>query len=103
MIYVKILGTKRPQRYAVRRTVVAARDELLRENHGLELNTTEVKDLLEIQCYTQVFIYPSLVINEKLVCVGRFPKKDEILSWFHEAIQLEATNLESDGQSINRR
>jgi hypothetical protein len=69
---------------------VAAWDELLRENPGLELNTMEMKDLLEIQRYTQVFIHPSLVINEQLECVGRFPKKYEILDWFQQALQEEA-------------
>jgi hypothetical protein len=90
MIQVKILGTKTPQRYAVRRAVVAAWNELIREHPGLELGTVEVKDVLEIQRYTQVFIYPSLVINEQLVCVGRFPKKCEILGWFKQALQTEA-------------
>jgi hypothetical protein len=90
MIQVKILGTKSPQRYAVRRAVVAAWNELICEHIGLELNTVEVKDLSEIQRYTQVFIYPSLVINEQLVCVGRFPKKCEILGWLKQALLTEA-------------
>jgi len=30
---------------------------------------------------------PSLVVNEKLVCVGRFPKKDETIGWIKEAIE----------------
>ena len=90
MIHVKILGTRSPQRYAVRRAVLAAWYELLHEHPGLHLNTVEVKDQLEIQHYTQVFIYPSLVINEKLVCVGRFPKKDDILVWFQQALHSEA-------------
>ena len=90
MIQVKILGLKSPQRYAVQRAVLAAWDELLHEHPGLELSTVEVKDVLEIQRYTQVFIYPSLVINEKLVSVGQFPKKCEILGWFQEALHSEA-------------
>ena len=90
MIHVKILGTKKSQRYAVQRAVVAAWDELLHEHPELDLNIVEFKDLLEIQNYTQVFIYPSLVINEQLVCVGRFPKKYEILGWFQQALQAEA-------------
>ena len=85
-ISVKILGTKSPQRYAVRRAVLAAWNELLREHPGLELDILELKELLEIQRYTQVFVYPSLVVNEQLVCVGRFPSKDEILSWFQQAL-----------------
>jgi hypothetical protein len=30
-----------------------------------------------------------LVVNGKLVCVGRFPKKGEIVAWFREAIEGE--------------
>ena len=37
--------------------------------------------------YTAVMILPSLVVNEKLVCVGRFPKKDEIVGWLQEAVE----------------
>ncbi|MCX6036735.1 MAG: thioredoxin family protein [Chloroflexi bacterium] len=85
-IGVKILGYKTPQRYAVRRAVLAAWNELLREHPGLELDILELKELLEIQRYTQVFVYPSLVVNEQLVCVGRFPKKEEIISWLCQAL-----------------
>jgi hypothetical protein len=90
MIRVKILGTKSPQRYAVRRAVVAAQNSLLDEHPGQEVEITEIKDLQDIERYTAVFIYPSLVINKKLVCVGRFPKKCEILGWFQQALQMEA-------------
>ncbi len=89
MIHVIILGTRSPQRYAVRRAVVAAQNSLLDEHPGLEVEITEIKDLQGIQHFTQVFIYPSLVVNEQLVCVGRFPKKDEILAWFQQALQAE--------------
>ena len=78
-ISVKILGLKSRQRYAVRRAVLAAWNELLHEHPGSELDILELKELLEIQPYTQVFVYPSLVVNEQLVCVGRFPSKNEIL------------------------
>ena len=87
-ISVKILGLKSRQRYAVRRAVLAAWNELLHEHPGLELDIVELKELLEIQRYTQVFVYPSLVVNEQLVCVGRFPSKDEILIWFQQALIL---------------
>ncbi len=89
-ISVKILGRKTPQRYAMRRAVLAAWNELVSEHPGLEIDIVEVNDLLKIQRYTQVFIYPSLVVNEQLVCVGRFPSKDEILIWFQQALQEEA-------------
>jgi len=85
-IGVKILGHNIPQRYAVRRAAPAAWNELLREHPGLELDIVELKDLLEIQRYTQVFVYPSLVVNEQLVCVGRLPKKEESISWLRQAL-----------------
>jgi len=34
-----------------------------------------------------VVIYPSLAVNDWLVCVGRFPNQDEILVWFQQALQ----------------
>jgi len=40
-----------------------------------------LKDLLEIQCYTQVFGYPSLLVNEQPVDVEVFSKQEEIISW----------------------
>ncbi|MCJ7584600.1 MAG: thioredoxin family protein [Anaerolineales bacterium] len=88
MINVKILSYKNPQRYAVKRTIIAAQNVLCREYPGLEVSVTEVKELSEIEKITQVVILPSLVVNEKLVCVGRFPKKDEVISWLQEALQL---------------
>ena len=85
-ISVKILGLKSRQRYAVRRAVLVAWNELLHEHPGSELDILELKELLEIQPYTQVFVYPSLVVNEQLVCMGRFPSKDENLIWLQQAL-----------------
>jgi hypothetical protein len=85
-IGVKILGSKSPQRYAVRRAVVAAQVALCTEYPGLLVDISEVRDIAEIEKITPVFIYPSLVVNDKLVCVGRFPKKGEILVWFQQAL-----------------
>lgn len=86
MINVKILSYKRAQRYAVNRTLIAAQ-EVLRERYpDFEIVLTEVKDVSEMLEYTDVIILPSLVVNNKLVCVGRFPKKDEVIRWFQEAI-----------------
>jgi hypothetical protein len=87
VINVKILSYKSPQRYAVRRTLLAAEDELRNTYPGLEISVTEVKELSEMEKFTAVVILPSLVVNEKLVCVGRFPKKGEIVTWFREAIE----------------
>jgi len=87
MVNVKILGYKSPQRYAVKRTLVAAQNELQKTHPDLELAVAEVKTLSEIDKITHVFILPSLVVNEKLVCVGRFPHKEEVIGWLQEALQ----------------
>jgi hypothetical protein len=87
VVRVKILGTKSPQRYAVRRAVLAAQECLLAEHPGLQVEITEVKDSQEIQRYTTIFIYPSLVIDEQLVCSGRFPRREEVADWLHRALE----------------
>jgi hypothetical protein len=86
MIQVKILSYKQPQRFAVKRTLQAAHSELRKTYPDLAVELTEVKLLADIEAYTNAIILPSLVINEKLVCIGRFPKKDEIIAWLEEAL-----------------
>ena len=86
MVRIKILGYKSPQRYAVRQAVIAARNELRKTLPELELSITEIKDIVEIEEYTSVVSYPSLMINDKLVSTGLFPKKDEVIRWLQEAI-----------------
>jgi hypothetical protein len=81
MIHVKILGHKTPQRYAIRRVVVAAQSELLREHPGLEVEIMEIKDSQEILRFTPVIGFPSLMVNGILVCTGRYPRKDEVVGW----------------------
>ena len=51
------------------------------------LQIEEFTTSTEIMRYTPVTVYPSLVINERLVCVGRFPKKEEVLSWLRDAFE----------------
>ena len=85
MITVKILSYKRPQRYAVKQTLKAAVLELRKSLPGLELVIEEVQTIAEMEKYTPVVILPSLVVNERLVCVGRFPKKDEVIKWLQQA------------------
>ncbi len=87
MIYVKILSYKRPQRYAVNRTLQAAAEDVRDIYPGVEIKVTDVKELSQMEKYTDVLILPSLVVNEKLVCVGRFPKKGEVVAWLQQAIE----------------
>ena len=89
-ISVKIPGHKTPQRYSVRRAVLAAQAALSQEYPDLLLEIVEVRDISEMEKVTPVVIYPSLVVNDRLVCVGRFPKKDDILTWFQQALPEEA-------------
>ncbi len=87
MINVTILSYKSPQRYAVKRTLMAAQNELRKTYPDLEIAITEIKELSEIEKITRAVILPSLLVNEKLVCVGRFPHKNEVIGWLIEALQ----------------
>jgi len=69
--------------------VVSAQSELRAQFPGLAVEITEVKDPSEIGEYASVLILPSLVINEKVVCSGRFPAKEEVLGWLLEAMGKE--------------
>jgi hypothetical protein len=87
MVNVTILSYKSPQRYAVKRTLLAAQNELRKTHSNFEVAITEIKELAEIEKITQVVILPSLMVNDKLVCVGRFPHKDEVVGWLLEVMQ----------------
>jgi len=86
MLSVKILGYKKPQRYIVRQTVIAARNELRKICPDFDIMISEIKTLEEIEKYTSVLVCPSLVINDKLFCTGWFPKKEEVIEWFKQSI-----------------
>ena len=86
MLSIKILSYKTPQRYAVRRTLIAARNELRKTYPDFDITISEVKTLEEIEKYTLVLVCPSLVINQKLFCTGWFPQKEEIIEWFKQYV-----------------
>jgi hypothetical protein len=86
VVNVKILSYRNPQRYVVKRALIAAYEELRKTYPDLEITIKVVKERSEMEKYTAVMILPSLVVNEELVCVGRFPKKDEIIKWLQEAV-----------------
>jgi hypothetical protein len=86
MLEVKILSYKTPQRYAVRQTLIAARNELRKTYPDFDISISEVIELEEIEKYTLVLVCPSLVINDKLFCNGWFPKKEEVIEWFKQFI-----------------
>jgi len=87
VLTVKILSLQYPERYVVRRLVAAAQQELLSKCPHLELNIDEVTDPAEIGKYAFVLVLPTLVINEKVVCSGRFPVKEEVTRWLLEAVE----------------
>jgi hypothetical protein len=86
MIQVKILSYRSPQRYVVRRVILAAQAELQKESPGLRIEIIELKDWVHIEQYTPVLSAPSLVVNEKLVCVGRVPSRQDVIGWLKSAI-----------------
>ncbi len=86
MLNVKILSYKKPYRYVVRQTLIAARNELRKTYPDFDINISDIKTLDEIEKYTLVLVCPSLLINDKLFCNGWFPKKEEIIEWFKEFI-----------------
>jgi hypothetical protein len=88
-ILVQILGTRRAQRYCVARTLTRVQSDFEREHPGFKLYVKQITTSQEILQYTPVIAFPSLLIGEKLVCVGRFPSREEILDWLENEIQRE--------------
>jgi hypothetical protein len=87
-IPVKILGYKRSQRYPISRALIQAQKTFSARHPEFPLDVQEVPTAQEILQYTPVIAFPSLMIGEKLVCVGRFPSKEEILEWLENEAQL---------------
>ena len=59
------------------------------ENMSMEAEVIKVTDYGEIMKYP-ILSTPGLVINEKVVCSGRIPSKEEISSWLADAALQEA-------------
>jgi hypothetical protein len=87
VLSVKILSLQYPERYVVRRLVAAAQQELQSKCPRLDLDIEEVTDPAEIGRYAYVLVLPTLVINERVVCSGRFPVKEEVTRWLLEAVE----------------
>jgi Thioredoxin domain len=87
LLNVKILGLQYSERYVVRRLVAAAQQEISPKFPDLDLEISEVTDAGEIGRYAFVLVLPTLVINEKVVCSGRFPAKEEVVDWLLEAAE----------------
>jgi hypothetical protein len=85
VLKIKILGLQFPERYIIRRLVMAAQQDLQVNNPDLESDILEVTDPGEIGKYAFVLILPTLVINEKVVSSGRIPTRDEVTNWLMAA------------------
>lgn len=85
MLTVKILSLGAPERYAVRRMVSAVVHELQSNNLQLQMTICEVSEADQIGQYASVLVMPTPVINEKVVCSGRFPTRSELVNWLQEA------------------
>ncbi|MBG0784925.1 MAG: TM0996/MTH895 family glutaredoxin-like protein [Anaerolineaceae bacterium] len=75
MMEIKILGGGCPKcerLEAITREVV--------EELGVPATFTKVKTMPEIMAY-DIMTTPALVINEKVLCSGRIPSKEEIQGW----------------------
>ncbi len=85
MLNIKILGSGCAKCYVVEKAAAAGLEALLREKPELEATLVHVQDLQEIEKYPILFT-PSLVVNEKVVCSGRIPEKEEVVKWYREAL-----------------
>ena len=86
MLIVKILSLGAPERYAVRRMVTAAYQDLLQQYSNMVITIIDVSDSTEIGKAARTLVLPTLVINEKVVCSGRFPSREEVGGWLREAL-----------------
>ena len=86
MSEIKILSCRAAQRYALRQRVVAAKLDILNEYPGLEFHISELREWSTIEPYTLILSAPSLVVNDRLVCEGRFPSREEVLGWVKQAV-----------------
>ena len=86
MLIVKVLSLGAPERYAVRRMVTAATQDLQPQYPNLEISIIDVSDSTEIGKVAFTVVLPTLVINGKVVCSGRFPSREEISGWLREAM-----------------
>lgn len=85
MLIVKILSLGAPERYAVRRMLTSVQHELQKIDPQFQMTISEENDAGQISRYASVLVIPTLVINEKVVCSGRFPTRNEIFIWLQEA------------------
>lgn len=86
MLQLKILGPGCRRCYLVEQMAAAGLEELLDEYPALEATVEHVEDPQKIRDYPILFT-PGLVVNDKLVCAGRIPSKQEVVSWLQDALR----------------
>jgi hypothetical protein len=96
-LVVKVLGFRSPGRYAVRRLVLAAWDDLSESYPNYSMNLAEIKLAAQISRYSTNFVLPSLVVDEELVCAGRVPTRAEVIVWLEEAIESKCDRQRLNG------
>jgi hypothetical protein len=88
MLEVKILGPGCPRCYSLERNAQAAMEAILQEAPGLQASFIRLSEPMTFLDY-QVFRLPGLVVNGEVVCLGKVPKRDEILAWYRSALAQE--------------
>ncbi|RME37441.1 MAG: thioredoxin family protein [Thermoflexia bacterium] len=82
---IKVLGPGCEACDWVEQQAIAALEILAEENPDLEATIQHITDYAEITRYPILFT-PGLVVNEKLVCAGRIPRIEEVVTWLREAL-----------------
>jgi small redox-active disulfide protein 2 len=86
MLNIKVLGPGCPNCQRVEQRAAAALESLAEENPALEATIQHVTDFTEIMQYP-ILATPGLVVNEQVVCSGRVPKVNEVVSWLRDAVE----------------
>jgi len=79
VVEIKVLGSGCPNCRRAKAVIV----ETIAQNH-LDAQVVEVTDMYEIMAYG-VLGTPAIVINEKVISVGRVPSRDDVLAMVHQA------------------
>lgn len=102
LIKIKILSLGEAERYTVRRLVLVAQHELQVQGFQVDITIKEVSSASEIGLVAPTLVLPTLVIDEKVVCSGRFPHKTEVVKWLVEAVGPETVSSSLEKESIEQ-